>query len=177
MTDNRGHLLSSYLDTYFITYSISLSPPPPFTYINHLHVIAIQNWLKQNYLITFEKVNNDTVVLWSAQNLLTTFHSCCVFTLHWQQQDCWTLPECLICIMITYRLRPPEVYKKQKFGSGGGKLIKILTFWGRLIQFFLLTRVKIEILSYKYSIFKLILNSFKYFVWLYWSFCTFYLWF
>ena len=53
------------------------------------------------------------------------------------------------------------VYKKQEFGrSGGGKLIHILTFWGRLIQFSLITRVKIEILFYKYSIFKHILNSF-----------------
>ena len=92
-----------------IFYNIFNIPLPPAPiYINHLHVIEIQNWLKQNYLITFEKVNNDTVVLWSAQNLLTTFHLCCVFTLHWQQQDCWTLPECLICIMITYRLRPPS---------------------------------------------------------------------
>ena len=47
------------------------------------------------------------------------------------------------------------VYKKQLFGrSGGGKLIHFLTFWGRLIQFSHLTRVKIEILLYRYSIFK-----------------------
>ena len=38
------------------------------------------------------------------------------------------------------------VYKKQSFGrGGGGKLIHILTFWGRLIQFFPLTRVKVDI--------------------------------
>ena len=29
--------------------------------------------------------------------------------------------------------------------EGGGELIHILTFWGRLIQFFPLTRVKVDI--------------------------------
>ena len=65
--------------------------------------------------------------------------------------------------------------KNKNLVTEGGEFIHILTFWGRLIQGFLLTRVKIKILLYKYSIFKHILNSFKYFVWLYWSFCTFYL--
>ena len=68
------------------------------------------------------------------------------------------------------------MYKKQEFGnSGGGKLIHILTFWGRLIQFPPLTRVKTEILLYKYSIFKNILNSSEYFVCFYLLFRTFYL--
>ena len=58
----------------------------------------------------------------------------------------------------------------------GGKLIHILTFWGRLIKFFPLTRVKVEILLSKYSIFRHILNSFDYFVCLCLLFCTFYLW-
>ena len=66
--------------------------------------------------------------------------------------------------------------KKQEFGhAGGGKLIHILTFRGRLIQFSHITRVKIEILLYKYSIFKHILNSSEYFVCFYLLFCTFYL--
>ena len=39
----------------------------------------------------------------------------------------------------------PGVYKKQLFGhSGGGKLIHFLTFWGGLIQFSHITRVKID---------------------------------
>jgi len=68
------------------------------------------------------------------------------------------------------------VYKKQEFGrAGGGKLIHILNFWGRLIHFSPLTRVKIEILLYKYSIFKHILNSSEYFVCFYLLFYTFYL--
>ena len=67
------------------------------------------------------------------------------------------------------------VCKKQEFCHTGGKLIHILTFWGRLIQFSPLTRVKIEILLYKYSIFKHILNSSEYFVCFYLLFYTFYL--
>ena len=104
MTDIGGHLLSSYLDTYFITYSISL--PPTHIYIDHLHVNAIQNWFKQNYLRTLEKVDNDTVVLWSAQNLLTTFHLCFVFTHSTLATTRLLKPTwMLICIMTLYRLR------------------------------------------------------------------------
>ena len=41
----------------------------------------------------------------------------------------------------------PGVFKKREFGhSGRGKLIHTLTFWGRLIKFSPLTRLKIEIL-------------------------------
>ena len=66
------------------------------------------------------------------------------------------------------------VYKKNLVVQGGAKLI-FMTFCGRLIQFSPLTRVKIEILLYKYSIFKHILNSSEYFVCFYLLFYTFYL--
>ena len=54
-----------------------------------------------------------------------------------------------------------------------GKLIHFLTFWGILIQFSPLTRVKIEILLYKYSIFTHIVRIFEYFVCLYLLFLNF----
>ena len=56
------------------------------------------------------------------------------------------------------------VYKKQKFGHAGGEINSHIDFLGKINSIFPLTRVKIDISLFKYSIFKHICNSFEYFV-------------
>ena len=49
----------------------------------------------------------------------------------------------LMIVSVKRNINFTGVYKKQEFGhSGGGKLFHILTFWGRLIQFFHVNNIK-----------------------------------
>ena len=72
---------------------------------------------------------------------------------------------------IQWRLNP-GVYKKHKLGHAGREVYSHFDFLGKINEIFPVSKSKKVILLYKYSIFKYIVNCFKYFVCLYLLFCT-----